>query len=248
MRFRFDIYIQGSSPVHRCDARAKIVLLLVFSIAVFAVSTWWGMAALAAILAAVLIVARVPVSAIARSLIPVYALAALTVLFNVIGNPGPIGLEAGLLVAARMLVLVAGSFALCFTTTSTQLLRAFRSLMRPLGHLHVPVDDIAFTLSLATRFIPVIGEEASRIRSAQSARAGAGATGMVQRLRRWGATFSSIFVGLFRRADALAQAMDARCYGAAPERGSLSVVRFSPGSAIALVAGCGMLVCVGVFL
>ena len=248
MRFRFNIYFGGDSPVHRCDARVKMILLLAYSIVVFAASTWWGIGTLAAISIAAFVVAHVPVSAVCRSLAPVFVLAALTAVFYAIGNPAIEGAVAGLLVAARMIVLVAGSFVVCFTTTSTQMLQALRSLMRPLRAVRVPVDDVAFTLSLATRFIPVVGEEAGRIRAAQAARAGAGATGAMERVRRWGATFSSVFVGLFRRSDSLAQAMDARCYGAAPERGSLSVVRFSPGSAIALIAGCGMLVCVGVFL
>ena len=54
-----------------------------------------------------------------------------------------------------------------------------------------------------------------------------------------------LFVGLFRRADTLAQAMDARCYGAPDvRRTSLSDRRFRAKSAAVLAAGivlCGVL-------
>ena len=113
-----------------------------------------------------------------------------------------------------MIALVAASFIVCLTTTSTELLSAFARLIRPLRRLRVPVDDIALTLSLAIRFIPVIAEEFNQVRTAQIAR-GATARGVTfsRKLKIWGAAFSAVFVGLFRRADALAIAMDARCYG-----------------------------------
>ena len=89
--------------------------------------------------------------------------------------------------------------------------------MSPLRVLHVPVGDIAFTLALALRFIPVISEEFLSVRRAQKAR-GAELDGLSfkRRLEVWGAAFTAVFVGLFRHADALAVAMDSRCFDARP--------------------------------
>ena len=192
-----------------------MLALFAYSVAIFFVRTWWGMAMFALAVLAIMLAARLPLRRMILPLVPVMALAAFAVLFALAASPGLDGLSGGLLVAVRMVSLVAASLAVCFTTTSTDLLAAFSKLIGPLRHARVPVDDIAFTLSLAIRFIPVIGDELVRVRQAQRARGGAlGGLSFTRRLRVWGAAFSAVFVGLFRRADALACAMDARCYGA----------------------------------
>ena len=77
------------------------------------------------------------------------------------------------------------------------------------------------TLALSVRFIPVVEDEFERIRMAQKAR-GADTAGSLKRtLQVWSSAFIALFVGLFRHADNLALAMDARCYGASPERTTL---------------------------
>ena len=214
MNIKFTTYIAGTTPVHRCDARVKIIALLVYSIAIFFVQSWWGMGVFAAAVAVLVALARIPVRKMAAPLAPVALLAAFAVVFAVVATPSLEGLLQGLFVAVRMIALVAASMIVCFTTTSTDLLGAFARLIGPLRRLRVPVDDIALTLSLALRFIPVIADEFSQVRTAQIAR-GATAEGVTfsRKLRIWGAAFSAVFVGLFRRADALATAMDARCYG-----------------------------------
>lgn len=223
MRFRGLTYLAGDTPLHRCDARAKVLALLAFSIAVFLVPGWWGVAVLAVIVVAAMASARIPAPTMLGMLAPVLVLAAFTALFHVIANPHVEGLLSGLFFGARMVVLVAGSFVVCLVTSSRDLLQAFRWLISPLRHVRVPVDDIAFTLALSLRFIPVIEREFETVRAAQKSRGAESSGSFAHKLRIWGAAFSAVFVGLFRHADALATAMDARCYGAKTnEAGSLS--------------------------
>ena len=195
--------------VHRCDARVKMVVLLAFSIGIFFVNSWWFMALCAAAIVACLVAARIPMSYIAIPLVPIALLALFAIVFNAVGGT----VESGLFAAVRMVLLALASFVVCFTTTAHDLLAAFRQLIGPLRALHVPVDDVALTLSLAVRFIPVIAEELQIIRKAQRARGGEKAS-----LRIWGSAFQALFIALFRHADALATAMDARCYGTAREK------------------------------
>ncbi|MBQ9043305.1 MAG: energy-coupling factor transporter transmembrane protein EcfT [Eggerthellaceae bacterium] len=200
--------------VHRCDARAKIVLLLAFSIGIFFAGNWLALAAFAIVAALAVVLARLPFGEVNRLLAPVYVLAAFSVLFNVIATPSVDGLMAGLFFGVRMIVLIAASFVVCLTTSSNELLGAFRWFIGPLKHLRVPVDDIAFTLALSLRFIPVIEREFETVRAAQKSRGAELSGSLAHKLSIWGAAFSAVFVGLFRHADALATAMDARCYGA----------------------------------
>lgn len=222
MSFQGLTYLAADTPIHRADARVKVLGLLAFSIGIFFVQSWWGMAACVLLVGVFAAVARIPAKRLVGPAVPVILLAAFAVLFAVIAHPDVDSLSAALLVAVRMILLVVASLIVSYTTTSTGLLRAFSWIIGPLRHVRVPVDDIAFTLSLALRFIPVIAAEFEQVRKAQLAR-GAALDGLPLRrkLEVWGAAFAAVFIGAFRRAASLADAMDARCYGAAERRTSL---------------------------
>ena len=122
----------------------------------------------------------------------------------------------------RISLVIMASFVITFTTTSTQLTDALASILRPLRALKVPVDDIAFTLSLALRFIPLLFEQLGQIKIAQTSRgAQFGSGSLWKRLKTWMVVLIPLFIGFFRQADSVVEAMDARCYGA-EERTSLN--------------------------
>ena len=204
--------------MHRCDARLKIAVLFVFSAAIVFVQTWPVLLGFVGAAIAAIIAARIPAGQLNRMLIPVYVMAGFSLLFNVIASPDASGLIAGSLFAVRMVTLVAASIVVCLTTSSSELLEAFSWIISPLRRLGAPVDDISTTLALSIRFIPVVEREFGCIRAAQASRGGESTGSFVRDARIWGSAVSALFVGLFRHADALATAMDARCYGAVARR------------------------------
>ncbi len=283
MLLKVNTYLPGSSPVHACDARAKIVLLAAYSVTLFLVDTWLGLCLCALAFAVVLGLSGIPPRRVFGIVAPVYVLVMLTVAFNafsldveqaavsgmagapnvgadlpsplsslppvaLIGSFGfvPVGFARGCFFAVRILLLVFASLVVSFTSTSTELADALAGFLSPLRRLRVPVDDIATVFSLALRFIPVTAGEFCRARDAQWARGAAFGEGSLgQRLRAWQTVFIPLFVSLFRRADALARAMDARCYGApGVQRTSLSVKPFAVRSVLVLAVG--LLLCVAV--
>ena len=205
-------------PSRRLDPVFKIALLLLYSIAVMLAPNWWVLCILVAAVLAAGIAARIPASTMNRLLVPVYVMAAFAVLFNLLAQPNAAGLLSGLFYAVRMLALVAASFVVCLSTSPEDLLRGFLRILAPLRRLRVPVDDIALLLSLALRFIPVIMQEFETVRAAQRSRGAELAGSPMRKLRIAGMAFTSVFVGVFRRASALAASMDARCYGATGTR------------------------------
>lgn len=221
MAFRITTYYGGDTALHRLDARVKILLLLAYSIGLFFVHTWWGMGAFVLMALVAWIAARLPVRLMLKLSLPVIVLACFSLLFNALASPNIEGILTGCFFAVRMIVLVVASFIVCLTTSSSAQLEAFRWMMTPFGKLGMPVDDAAFTLALALRFIPVIEREFQTVRAAQISRGAETAGSFARKLSIWAAAFSAVFVGLFRHADALASAMDARCYGATPKRTAL---------------------------
>ena len=142
-----------------------------------------------------------------------------------------------------MILLVLGSFIVVLTTTSTALTDALRSFVFPLRALHVPADDIAMVFSMAIRFIPLMAQEVCAIHDAQFSRGTSfHRGGLWRRVSAWPPVFIPLFVGLFRRADKLSVAMDARCYGArGGRRTSLRDYRMTIASGVVLALGLGLL-------
>ena len=283
MRINVSSYIPGTSPIHACDARVKIVLLAMYSVMLFLVDPWAGLVLCGALFAAAAVSSRIPLRRFFALLVPVYVLAAFAVVFNgfafdvgqaapgaapplmgqepglfgslppvaLVGSFGlvPAGLARGCFFAVRIVLLVTASLVVTYTTTSTALTDALADFLRPLRRLRVPVDDIAMVFSLALRFIPVTAEELGRVHDAQQARgASFSEGGLWERLRAWQTVLIPLFVGLFRRADALAVAMDARCYGAQPHRTSLHDRRLAGRSLAVLAAGLALCIAVAVLL
>lgn len=222
----FGQFVPGDSAIHRMDARTKIALTAVFAVALFAVESFAGLTVALVMVLAAIAVSRVPWRLPLRGLKPVLWIVVFTVLINAVRmnaadalvSIGPFeidaeGLRRGGFFAFRILLLVIGTSLVTLTTSPVALTDALALLMRPLRVVRVPVDDFAMMLSIALRFMPTTAEEAERIIVAQTARgARFDQGGLTTRARAWIPVLVPLFVNLFRRADSLALAMDARCY------------------------------------
>lgn len=219
-------YTGARTPASTVDARVKIVLLLAGTVAVFASSGPVALALWFAMLALCMRAARMDARGVVRSLRPVCVILAFTLAANLISCDGhaavvlagPLGLNPaggmrGLAAVLRIVLLVGFSLVVASSTVPTQLSDACVRLLRPLARLGLPVGALGTVLSLALRFIPIVAEELERIRMAQRARGVRFDRGpLVQRISAWASVLTPLIVGLFRRADRLADAMAARCY------------------------------------
>lgn len=209
------------------DARVKVTLLLVATAALFAARAPWALAMWAMLCLLALRASGIGGKAVARALKPVALLFAFIVCANLVSCDGSadvaiagsvgistVGAARAATAVARIIMLVCLALSVAASTTPTKLAQACTSLMRPLGHIGVPIEDVGLVLSMALRFIPVVSEEAGRIRLAQRAHGVNFDEGSVlRRVRAWAAVLTPLVVGLFRRADRVAESMDARCYG-----------------------------------
>jgi len=219
-------YMPGDTPMHRLDARVKLVLLLAMTVAAFCATSLLAAVLCIMSLAFCLFVSHVSPGTVARGLRPAAIVLALSFLANavvvtggaditIVGQVGAssAGVWRGTLAVARIVMLVGFALVVCATTMPTQMVDAASSLARPLGRLGVPVGDLAMATSIALRFIPVASDEYDRIVLAQRARGARFDEGSVRkRLSRRVSVLVPLVVSLFRRADELALAMGDRCY------------------------------------
>ncbi|MGN0034564.1 MAG: energy-coupling factor transporter transmembrane component T family protein [Coriobacteriales bacterium] len=225
----FGQYLPGTSLVHRLDARVKLGVSVLLVYAVFASDTWPGVAFCLGVCLLGYLVARVPPRLAARAVRPLLVISLFTIIVNAFtfhasDFPEALvlfgsfalrvdGLELGVFLAARIVLVVLAASLVTFTTTPVALTDAFAALMRPLRVLHVPVEDVSTMLSLSMRLVPVCSAEARKVTLAQRARGMRfDEGGLMRRVKAWTPVVVALLAGLFRRSDELADAMDARCY------------------------------------
>ena len=220
-------HFPGNSLVHRFDPRLKLVLTILYIVLLFAASNPLGLALSLIFLAVMYAVAKIPYKLILKSLKPIFPIIVFTAVLNlffVSGEGDPVfklgfltvyaeGIRYAVLMAVRVMALIAGTSLLTYTTSPIVLTDAIEQLLKPLGRLHFPVHELAMMMTIALRFIPTLLEETDRIMKAQSSRGADFVNGNLwQRAKNMVPLLVPLFISAFRRADDLATAMEARCY------------------------------------
>ncbi len=245
----FGQYYPTNSPIHRLDPRAKLIFSLLFMIFIFFAKSYTAFLYVIIFLTIVTIIAKIPVKIVLKSIKLVLFLLIFTGLINLfLYKDGTVlaqwwiftitdrGIDLTVKLALRLSLLIIGTSILTLTTTPMELTDAIESLLKPLKYIKVPVHDIAITMSIALRFIPTLLEETDKIISAQKARGASFDTGKVhERVLSIVPILIPLFVSSFRRADELADALDARCYNATKNRTKMKKLTFTYRDLVAFI-------------
>lgn len=241
-------YYPADSPIHRLNAKAKILATLIYMIAIFVVNNWYGWGAMTVLTVAAVVTSRVPFSAVWRGLKIIIFFALLTLALNSFVYPGEqvwdwgfasVSLEGfiyGLAMALRLLLLVIFASLLTLTTAPIALTDGLEGLLKPFRRIGVPAHEIAMVMSIAMRFIPTILEEFDRIILAQRARGAAVSQGnLLKRIRALIPMLVPLFVSAFHRAEEMADAMEAKCYHGGAGRTKWKITPWRPCDTLLLL-------------
>ena len=249
-------HFPGNSLVHRFDPRLKILLTILYIVLLFAAANPLGLALSIAWLAVLYKMAKIPVRMIVKSLKPIVPIILFTCVLNlffVTGQGEPLvqvwvlriyaeGVRYAILMAVRVITLIAGTSLLTYTTSPIVLTDAIERLLAPFNRIHVPVQELAMMMTIALRFIPTLVEETDKIMNAQKARGAMLDSGTLkERMHAMIPILIPLFISAFRRADELAMAMECRCYHGGEGRTRLKVLKYTKQDAISCM------VCVAVF-
>ena len=235
----FGQYCEGNSLIHRLDPRMKIVLSILYIVAIFLAKGVTSFALL--ILSAVLLIGLTKLSPamILRGMRPLLFIIVFTAVINIFWMTGDVLLvqlgpvkiylegiiNAVLIVVRIVLLIVATSVFLTYTTTPLALTDGLEQLLAPLKKLHVPVHEFSMMMTIALRFIPTLIDETQKIMNAQKARGADFSTGsLLQRAKALIPILIPLFISAFRRADELATAMECRCYVGGEGRTRMNVL------------------------
>jgi len=251
-------FFPGNSPVHRLDPRTKIVLLVVYIIALFVASGWVAYLSVFAFLVATVLISRIPLKAIVTGMKPLVLILVFTGILNIFFTKGERllvevwivsiyweGIVRAVYMMARILMLITGTFLLTYTTSPIALTDGLESLLGPLKKIKMPVHELAMMMCIALRFIPTLIEETDKIMSAQKARGADFESGnLLQRVKALVPILVPLFISAFRRADELATAMESRCYQGGDGRTKMKLLRYKLRDFSAYLIGAALLVIV----
>ena len=243
-------YFPGDTPAHQLDPRTKIVLVVLYIVALFQAKNLLTYALVAVTFVTCARVSKVGARALLKGLKPVVIIVLFTGFLNLFFTPGETIFQLGFLrltdqgvynalrMVVRIMLLIMGTFLLTYTTSPIALTDALERMLNPLKKLHVPVHELAMVMSIALRFIPTLIEETDKIMSAQKARGADFESGnLIQKAKALVPVLVPLFVSSFRRADELAVAMECRCYHGGEGRTRLHVLRFAGRDYVALILG-----------
>ena len=234
-------FFPGKSPIHRMDPRTKLILTVVYIVALFLANNWLSYLVMMVFLVSCIKISAIPPKAIVRGMKPLVFILIFTAILNLFYTDGGIvlvrlgslaitteGLKRAFFMIWRILMLISGTFLLTYTTSPISLTDGLESLMNPLKKLHVPVHELAMMMSIALRFIPTLIEETDKIMNAQKARGADFENGsIIDRAKALVPVLVPLFISAFRRADELATAMECRCYQGGEGRTKMKLLRFS---------------------
>lgn len=208
------------SPIHRLSAESKVVAGIVISIGLVFNPQWSHVLIAAALVIGVFFAANLP-----RSVLPkIPLLVKFALLGGAIGaaasgeEPFVVGIGLGgiidyarLIVVGFVMILWAG--ILSWTTGLTAVGFAIRRLIKPLGRLGVPVDEIGSVVALAVRSLPLVADEIEVVNESVSNRpspADLSDKPLREAFSYIGDTATAVVIGSHRRARDLATAMVSR--------------------------------------
>jgi len=244
-------YFPGNTIVHRLDPRIKLILTLVYITALFMANGFPAYALMLTVLVTCLSLSKIKPKAAVRGLRPVLIIILITVILNTFFVRGEHilieyrfiiisreGLFTAVFMAARLMMLIIGTFLLTYTTSPIALTDGLERMLNPLKKIRLPIHELAMMMSIALRFIPALIEETDKIMSAQKARGADFETGgLVKRARAVLPLIIPLFISAFRRSDELATAMESRCYHGGEGRTKMKVLKTAGRDYVALLCG-----------
>ncbi len=247
-------YFPGNSIIHCLDPRAKLILLVVYIVALFLASGWVSYGLMLGFLLLVVKISAIPPKSIVRGMKPLVMILVFTGILNLFfTQEGTLlvdiwiiriysgGLSRAVMMVARILMLITCTFLLTYTTSPIALTDGLEALMGPLKKIGVPVHELSMMMCIALRFIPTLIEETDKIMCAQKARGADFENGsLVDRAKALIPILVPLFISAFRRADELATAMECRCYQGGEGRTKMKLLRYHREDFVSFGIGAGM--------
>ena len=257
MGFSFGSYVPGDSCIHRIDARIKLTLGIAFIVALLCGHTFASLGIAAAFVFLTYVLARIPAGKALRSLAPLMVIVLIVVVLNLFTQQGGEtlvqlgifrismgGVQAAGFMGVRLTVMMLGMSLITLTTPTIELSEAFEKMLAPFARFRLPAHELGMIMGIALRFMPQFATELATVYHAQVSRGARLSNSPVHGVRMVSSLMIPLFASVFRHAETLSFAMDARCYHGGEGRTHLRPMKLTALDAIATAVMAALVVLV----
>jgi len=248
-------YLPVDSPIHRLNPGIKLAgyILLILAVTLSKQIAGLGIALIAIFL--LLLVSQIPIPFALRGLrspLPFILILAIFQFFMVSQRSSETpfftwhflratmdGLLSAGILCLRFFELILLLSAASSTLSTLEIVYGLDILLRPLSWLGFSTAQASMIIQIMLRFLPSLALSAEKIAKAQASRGAAWGNpkaGLIQKGRQLLPFLIPLFIVNLQQADALANAMLARCYGFNQKRTSLTDYSFGWNDALSLAA------------
>ena len=157
------------------------------------------------------------------------------------------GMQSAGFMGVRLTVMMLGMSLITLTTPTIELSEAFEKMLAPFARFGLPAHELGMIMGIALRFMPQFATELATVYHAQVSRGARLSNSPVHGVRMVSSLMIPLFASVFRHAETLSFAMDARCYHGGEGRTHLRPMKLTALDAIAtaVVAALVVLVVLG---
>ena len=257
--FSIGKYVPGNSFIHNLDTRTKLFISLVITILAFSVSNPIALSLILISCIFAIFVSKISFLKLLKSNMIILSISVFTTFLNLFFEAQSKLVTSGhfyvtnkslrnsTVLFLRLISLIFMSSLLMFTTSSNQISNSIEKILKPLNHIGLNSRDIALTITITLRFLPIIFEEAKKILDAQKSRgANFKSKNVFKNVKSVLSILIPLIVSSINRADDLAMALESRCYDSDRNHTNFKVSRFKKSDLIAMI--CTLILTMGVML
>lgn len=227
-------FIPIKSTIHDLDPRSKIIISALFMFSVFMAKHLYGLLILTIFALILIILSNIAIKDYWQGIKPFYFLIGISALIQVLLTRGgktyqvfflhisQSGLEAGLVLLIRLLLILLVAQLLILTTSTLAMTDGLDKMLKPLSKVGFPSEELLMIMTIALRFLPLLMNEAVEVKKAQIGRGAEFESGsLIVRLKKQILIIVPVFNLALQRAVDLSQAMESRAYAPGAVRSRL---------------------------
>ena len=242
-QIEFGRYYETTSFWHSLFPSAKLLILIMFVVATFLIKTPMQLSLILILLIVAILTTKVPWVYFLKMVLRMKVFVITLIIFYIILKTPTWQI---IKIIFSLISLVLASSILLYTTRPFEITYALNKILKPLKFFKVPVNEIAFLLTLTIRFIPTLLEETDKIITSQASRGADYQNGTLKdKITVIHATILPLFYLSFEKANHLAEAIELRNYDIKKERTYMHLTTWHLKDTLILIF---MLIILGVML
>lgn len=207
--FQIVKYYNTTSDIHKMNPLCKIICVLIFTLLVILIKNIYLLLLMLIFLFIMIKMSNVPLNLYLKNVKFLIPFILFIIVINLIFNIGAIITINNIL---KLVLLVMYTAILTYTTKPNDLTYGLESLFKPLKIFNIPVNELALSVSLAIRFIPIIFKEGEKVLRSQISRGLDFNGSLKDKSNKLVSVLLPIFTLSFKRADDIAEVLDIRLY------------------------------------